>query len=173
MQKGKRGCCESINWRRAVKGTGEARKVKTRTLDEPKAKSAAPDSAPDVFLVQVLYSRRAPVSKNLCATRHPERIDLVMKYMVLRVGFLILLLSGGSQLTKASCGSRISPFVDGLEEERLQRIAELHAKGKNAISFLRSEIDNREIAPVELANLISSQERQFLLQSIVELWRLT
>ncbi len=39
--KGKDGVdCESTDWRRAVNGTGQARKVKTRTLDEPKAKSA-------------------------------------------------------------------------------------------------------------------------------------
>ena len=80
-----------------------------------------------------------------------------MKSIIVKAVLLFLFLSGGSPLSRANCGPRISPFVDGHEEERLQRIVELHDKGKEVIPLLIAEIGNHEIAPVVLANMFSSQ----------------
>jgi hypothetical protein len=74
-------------------------------------------------------------------------------------GILLLLTSvlGINLSAQAHCGSKLSPFVDGDVDQRLERISELHVQGKTAISMLVGEIDNREIAPVTLYDPFSSQ----------------
>jgi hypothetical protein len=55
-------------------------------------------------------------------------------------------------MAQGHCGPSLSPYIDGSAEERLIRIAELHAKGKHAIPILLPEIKNSEIAPTRLEN---------------------
>ena len=70
--------------------------------------------------------------------------------------FLASLMVQSVCLAQGHCGARLSPFVDGPAVQRLQRITESHAMGKQAIPMLLGEIGDTELAPVSLANPILS-----------------
>jgi hypothetical protein len=70
----------------------------------------------------------------------------------LAIVLIAFLIGNGLGMAQERCGAGLAPFVDGATAERLQHIAQLHAKGKESIPVLIREIDNGDVAPVRLEN---------------------
>ena len=70
----------------------------------------------------------------------------------LTIFVVLLFVSGSLNIVQGQCDDTIRPYVTGDVGERLLRITELHAKGKQAISLLLDEISDSQEAPVKLGN---------------------
>jgi hypothetical protein len=74
----------------------------------------------------------------------------------LKAVVILLCVIGARSIAQGQCSDVINLYVTGDVGERLQRITDLHAKGKQSIALLLGEINNPNPSPVELENPINS-----------------
>jgi hypothetical protein len=63
-----------------------------------------------------------------------------------------ILIFNGFVIAQERCSDFLSPYIQGASADRLLKITELHARGKQAIPMLLPEIANTMVAPVSLEN---------------------
>jgi hypothetical protein len=74
---------------------------------------------------------------------------IMNKFVVI---IMAILFFNSFAMAQERCSDFLSPYIQETNTDRLLKITELHARGKQAIPLLLPEIENTEVAPIQLEN---------------------